>query len=110
MAARRPEGSSGSSFGHLGWPSGAFGEVFGGLVGYVASCGRLMVDLGHPRRLPLETLGTPRRTFIRKKRYKLDVAKKCLEDSAPRLLKSEGAAAETHVTFESYKHGGSDVH
>ena len=55
------------SFGHLGWPSGAFGGVFGGLVGYVASCGRLMVDWGRRRRLSLETLGTPRWTLIRKK-------------------------------------------
>ena len=34
-------------------------------MGYVASCGLLMVDLGRPRRLPLETLGTPRWTLIR---------------------------------------------
>ena len=70
-------------------------------MGYVASCGRLMVDLGRPRRLPLETLGTPRWTLIRKKQCELDVAKKCLEESAWRLLKSDGAAAETHVTFDS---------
>ena len=70
-------------------------------MGYVASCGLLMVDLGRPRRLPLETLGTPRWTLIRENQCELDVAKKCLEESARRLLNSDGPAAETHVTFDS---------
>ena len=69
-------------------------------MGYVASCGRLMVDLGRPRRLPLETLGTPRWTLIGENRCKLDVTEKCLVASARHLLKLEGASAETKVTFD----------
>ena len=69
--------------------------------GYVASCGRLMVEWGRPRGRPHETLGTPKWTLIGKKQCKLDVTEKCLEDSARHLLKLEGAAAKTNVTFES---------
>ena len=97
-ATRRPELSSGSSFRYLGWPSGAFVAVIGGLVGYVASCCRLMLDWGSPRRLPLETWGFPRWTSTcENQQSKLDVAQKCLEESSRRLLKSDGTAAETHA-------------
>ena len=72
-------------------------------MGYVASCCRLMVDWGRPRRLSLETLGTPRWTLIRKKRSKLVVAEECLEESARLLLKSDDPAVEAQVTFDPQK-------
>ena len=72
-------------------------------MGYVASCGRLMVVRGRRRRLLLETLGTPRWTLIRKNRCKLVVAEECLEESARRLLKSDDPAGEAQVTFDPQK-------
>ena len=97
------QGSKGI-FGGLLWASWvALGCLWGCLWRPCEVCGVVWPPdggLGSPKEAFARNLGTPRWTLIRENQCELDVAKKCLEDLAQRLLKSDGAAAETYVTFD----------
>ena len=72
-----------------------------GLWGSCGVCGDVWPPnggLGSPKEASDQNCGYPEVDFDSKNKCELDVATKCLEKSARRLLNSDGVAWETHVT------------
>ena len=103
VADRHPKVSSGA----LLWASWvALGLCGGSWVASwwsVAWWDRSMVELGHPRGVLNESWGPRGGIGDVQTTCKLDVLKKCIEDSVRHLLQLEGAGTATNVTLRKQR-------